>query len=86
MFGLGAVGAMSMSKSWLSDLGHRLPKGLAVWKGVYPDYAKMNADTPLWREKVDGNCCPTGGEAKIDLQWQGDRIALRGFRIGKSTE
>ena len=71
---------------WLNDFGHRLPKELAVWKGVFPDYAKMKAETPLWNTKRDGNCCPTGGEAKIDLQWRGDSIALRGFRIGKSTE
>src|SRR5579883_2484386 len=32
--------------SWQSELARRLPKGLAVWKGVYPDYAKMTATTP----------------------------------------
>lgn len=72
--------------SWLRDLAHRLPKGLAVWKGVYPDYAKMEAETPLWRVKSDGNCCPTGGSAKIDLQWRGERIAVRGVRVEKGGE
>jgi hypothetical protein len=72
--------------SWLRDLARRLPKGLAVWKGVYPDYVKMKAETPLWREKTDGNCCPTGGSAAIELQWQGARLAVRSVRIEKDRE
>jgi hypothetical protein len=72
--------------SWLRDLARRLPKGLAVWKGVYSDYVKMKAETPLWRVDVDGNCCPSGGGAKIDLQWQGDHIAVRGVRVTKDHD
>jgi hypothetical protein len=73
-------------KSWLADLARRLPKGLAVWKGVYPDYAAMKAETPLWREKNDPNCCPTGGRAKIDLEWRGNRIAARALRVEKGGD
>jgi hypothetical protein len=67
--------------SWLGDLDHRLAKGLGVQKGIYPDYAKMTASTPLWRNNEAP--CPTGGRASMDLQWRGDRIALRGLRIEK---
>lgn len=67
--------------SWLRDLDHRLPKGFGVQKGIYPDYTKMTASTPLWRNNEAP--CPTGGRASVDLQWRGDRIALRGLRIEK---
>jgi hypothetical protein len=72
--------------SWLTDLEHRLPKGLTMQKGVYPNYATMSASTLLWRAK-DAVCCGTGGRAAIRLEWQGDRVALGSYRIepaGKS--
>jgi len=71
--------------SWLDDLGHRLPAGLAVWKGVYPDYATMTAETPLWR-KDDSNACPTGGRAKIMLGWRADRVVLRSVGVERAGE
>ena len=66
--------------SWQAALASRLPKGLAVWKGMYPDWAKMTVATSLWREH-DGNCCPTGGSAYATLGLQGDRIVLTGVRV-----
>jgi hypothetical protein len=71
--------------SWLDDLAHRLPQGLGVQKGVFPDYATMKAETPLWRDEDGGNC-PTGGRARIGLQWRGDRIAVRSVRIEKGGD
>jgi hypothetical protein len=71
--------------SWLDDLSHRLPQGLGVQKGVYPDYVTMKAETPLWRDDDGGNC-PNGGLARIDLQWRGDRIAISRVRIRKAGE
>ena len=71
--------------SWLADLTDRLPAGLAVWKGVYPDYTKMTAETPLWR-KADSNACPTGGRAKIILGWRADRVVLRSVRVERAGE
>jgi len=62
-----------------------LGAGLGVQKGVYPDYATMKAETPLWRADDSGNC-PNGGRARIDLQWRADRIARRAFRIRKAGE
>jgi len=67
-------------ESWTFDLRERLPRGLEVWKGIYPDYARLTARTPLWRPG-DGNCCPTGGRADITLAWQGERLVLRGFSV-----
>ncbi len=63
----------------------RLPQGLAVRKGIYPNYATLKATTPLWR-KDDAGACPTGGIAEIALQWRGDRIALGDVRVVKGGE
>jgi hypothetical protein len=70
--------------TWRKDLSKRLPQGYEIWKGVFPDYVKMVATTPLWRWKSDGNCCPTGGRADIVLDWQGDRLVLKSvtFKLG----
>lgn len=67
--------------SWTGDLAKRLPKGYAVWKGVYPNYRKMTAATPLWRDGTDGNCCPTGGGAEISFAWQGDRLMVKAVQV-----
>ena len=66
--------------SWAGQLAARLPKGLAAWKGVYPDWRAMTAQTPLWREG-DGNCCPRGGSATMTLRLEQDRIVLVSLRV-----
>jgi hypothetical protein len=71
--------------SWLDELRHRLPASLRVVRGVYPDYAAMKAETPLWHEE-DGGSCPKGGLAEISLQWRGDRLAVRDVRLAKAGE
>ena len=71
--------------SWLADLAGRLPAGLKVWKGIYPDYTTMMAETPLWREG-DANACPTGGRAKVILGWRADRVVLRSVRVERAGE
>ena len=63
------------TESWLMELPRRLPKGLGAWKGVYPDYDTLTAETPLWKEG-DGNCCPTGGRAFIRLDIKNRRLAI----------
>ena len=70
---------------WHDELDHRLPKGLVILKGVYPDYKKMTAETPVWRQE-DGPQCAEGGRARIELQWRGERIAVGSVRIGKAGE
>lgn len=66
--------------TWQTALAHRLPKGLAVWKGIYPDYEKMTASTPLW-SKTDGNCCPTGGRADITLRLVGTTLTIDTLKV-----
>lgn len=66
---------------WEKDLAAKLPKGLEVWKGIWPDYATMTATTGLYRAK-DGNCCPTGGTAEITLRFDGNRLSLATLKIG----
>jgi len=69
--------------AWHDELDRRLPKGLVILKGVYPDYEKMTAETPVWRQE-DGPQCAEGGRAHVELQWRGDRIAVGIVRIGKA--
>ncbi len=61
------------TEAWLSDLGNRLPAGLRIAKGVWPDLRTMRAGAGLYRAG-DANCCPTGGTARI-------RLAIRGMRL-----
>jgi uncharacterized protein YecT (DUF1311 family) len=68
------------TESWLRDLQHRLPKGLGAWKGIYPDYDALTAETPLWKDG-DGNCCATGGRAFIRLEITNRRLAIADLRI-----
>lgn len=67
-------------RSWLRTLAARLPKGREVWKGIYPDWKQMTAETPLWRPH-DGNCCPSGGSAHVTLELRGDAIVLTGLVV-----
>lgn len=68
------------SESWLAELQRRLPKGLGAWKGIYPDYDALTAETPLWKDG-DGNCCPTGGRAFIRLEITNHRLAIADLRV-----
>jgi uncharacterized protein len=71
--------------SWLDDLQKRVPKGWGAWKGVYPDYRKFTASTPLW-QGTDGNCCPTAGRADIRLGLEHDRLVLREVTIARGEK
>jgi hypothetical protein len=52
------------TSSWQATLAAKLPKGMAVRRGLWPDYERLTARTPLWQAR-DALCCPTGGEAEI---------------------
>jgi uncharacterized protein len=68
------------TESWLFDLGKRLPKGWGAWKGIFPDYAKLTAITPLWKSG-DGNCCATAGRATLRLGIRNDRLVILDLNI-----
>ncbi|NGM20454.1 hypothetical protein G3576_10550 [Roseomonas stagni] len=63
------------SESWRAALPARLPAGLGAWQGVEYDAESLSARTPLWREQ-DGNCCPSGGTARIDFRLEGRSLVL----------
>ncbi|MBR0673264.1 lysozyme inhibitor LprI family protein [Neoroseomonas soli] len=69
--------------SWTAALDRRMPPGTTVLRGIYPDYERLTASIPLWRED-DPACCPTAGRAEARLGWDGDRLVLRdvAFRLG----
>lgn len=68
------------STSWVDDLGKRLPAGLEIWKGVWPDIKTMTAKTALWREN-DANCCPSGGTAAVALAVKDGRFVIKSLEI-----
>lgn len=72
------------SSSWEKDLARRLPKGLAVWKGIWPDFRSFTASVGLYRAR-DANCCPTGGHAELKLGLQGTRLLLESLSLSPAT-
>lgn len=68
--------------AWIEDLQRRLPKGLGVWKGLWPDLERMAVDSPVWKDG-DGNCCPSGGSVQVELAVDGDRLVIRSLKIGR---
>lgn len=62
-------------ESWKTALDQALPEGLEVWKGVDYDWPSMMAVSGLWRPD-DANCCPTGGEAVMELRVDGTALEL----------
>ena len=71
-------------KSWQRDLARRLPKGLGVWKGPWPDLRKLSFDSPLWQDS-DANCCPTGGAVHADLGLENRRLFIRELSVRRET-
>lgn len=65
-------------ESWKTDLADELPDGFGVWKGVDYTWPMMSAVSGVWRDD-DGNCCPTGGEATMDLMVEGTTLRLIGL-------
>jgi hypothetical protein len=67
------------TESWMKDLDSKIPKGLQIWKGIWPDYRTMTAETGVYREG-DANCCPTGGKVLIRLDLANHSIVLKDVR------
>jgi len=70
------------SEAWTADLQKRLPDGLQIWKGVWPDLGTMSAETGLYRDG-DANCCPTGGTARIHLAIRERRFVIDSLVIDR---
>lgn len=63
------------SQGWVDKLPAQLPRGMGVWKGVYPNYDTLTATTALWKD-ADANCCPTGGRVAVKLRLEGDSLVI----------
>jgi hypothetical protein len=66
--------------AWQNAFAKRLKNGLYAAKGIFPDYAKMTAETPLWKGE-DPNCCATGGHARIKLGYKNQRITFEDVKV-----
>jgi hypothetical protein len=68
--------------TWLAELRTRIPAGLEIWKGVWPDLRTMRADAGLYRAD-DANCCPTGGIARIRLAIRSRQLVIDSVVVDK---
>ena len=68
------------AETWLGDLQRRLPQGLEIRKGVWPDLRTMSAETGLYRPG-DANCCPSGGVVRVRLSILSRRFVIDSFVV-----
>ena len=64
---------------WQAELAGRLPKGVTVWRGPYPDYPRLAASAVVRREPPSAGADPDvdyEGYAAIRLTITGDALAL----------
>jgi hypothetical protein len=73
------------SESWVGDVRKKIPAGLEIRKGMWPDMQTMTAKAGLYR-KGDANCCPTGGEAKITLAIENNRFVVRSVAFEQGSK
>lgn len=64
--------------SWTRDI--KIPPGLSINKGIWPDLKKMTAEAYLYRSN-DANCCATGGTAHIELTIEHGRLSIKSVTI-----
>jgi hypothetical protein len=64
------------SKSWTEELNKRLPAGLSINTGIWPNLQTMTAESHLYRED-DANASPSGGTAIVKLTLQGRRFTIK---------
>lgn len=72
---------------WLSALSARLPKGMSVWRGPFPDYPHLAATAVVRQETPPGGADPDAddeGYAAIRLTVSGNAIAVEraAWKIG----
>jgi len=62
------------------ELQAKLPKGMEVWKGIWPDFDTMRFIRSLWKEG-DGNCCPSAGIAIGEIEFAETRLRIKRLRV-----
>ncbi len=67
--------------AWLNELRYRLPRGLEIRRGIFPDYAALQAETPLWRITDADTDTPTGGSATIELALRRNQLVIRDLTV-----
>ncbi len=80
-----AAWKMLDTASWISELTERLPAGLTINKGIWPDIDAMSAEMKLYKEE-DANCCPTGGTAVVKLTLEELRLSIQSVEFKKYSE
>lgn len=70
------------NEEWLKTVRSKVPAKFEMLKGIWPDFAKMTAETGLYN-KGDANCCPTGGTAliKLDLDRTQNKLVVKSVTI-----
>jgi hypothetical protein len=68
------------SVEWFQDLLRRIPAGLEIRKGVWPNLQTMTAVAHLYRP-ADNNASPTGGTARIALAIRSRHFVITSFVI-----
>ena len=72
------------AESWDKVLMTRIPKGVEVRTGVWPDVHAMTADAYLYRDG-DYNCCPTAGHAHVKLGIQNRKFTIQSRQFVKDS-
>ncbi|HMO76201.1 MAG TPA: hypothetical protein PKD99_01045 [Sphingopyxis sp.] len=65
---------------WHDQGSAMLPAGYWLRGPIRFIFAEMFASIPVARDG-DGNCCPQGGTAFVDLDIEGDRLVITGLRF-----
>ncbi|MBI3328780.1 MAG: hypothetical protein HYZ81_19010 [Nitrospinae bacterium] len=70
------------AETWLQDLRKRIPPGLHIWKGIWPNLQRMTAEAGLYQDG-DAQASPTGGTARIELHIDNGRFAVKSVTLSK---
>jgi hypothetical protein len=73
------------AKSWLPELVTKLPKGTAIRQSVLPDLESMIAKVNLFKTS-DKDCCPTGGNAIVELGFEKDNFTIKNVNFSTETQ
>lgn len=63
-------------ETWQQELSKRLPKGMQVWRGPFPNYRNFAAAAVVRQESKGGSLEDDEGYAAIRLTLVGDKLAI----------